>query len=61
MREKRRYKMLVIREKKVKMGNNETAIAKGVYQNNDGSFSWITFTRSGTCKKLETALKKAGF
>ena len=53
--------MKTIKEVKANMGNNETAIARGVYQNDDGSFSWITFTRSGTCKKLATAMKKAGF
>lgn len=53
--------MKTIKEVKVSMGNNESAIAHGVYQNDDGSFSWVTFTRSGTCKTLKTAMKKAGF
>ena len=53
--------MKKIKEIRANMGNNESAIARGVYQNADGSFSWITFTRSGTCKTLKTAMKKAGF
>ena len=50
-----------IKEIKINMGNNESAIAKGVYENEDGTYSWLTFTRSGTCKKLSTAMRKAGF
>ena len=50
-----------IKKIKTNMGNNESAIAKGVYENEDGTYSWLTFTRSGTCKKLSTAMKKAGF
>lgn len=50
-----------IKEIKINMGNNESAIAKGVYENEDGTYSWLTFTRSGTCKKLSTAMEKAGF
>lgn len=53
--------MKAIKIVSVDMGNNETAIARGVYQNDDGSYFWVTFTRSGTCKKLATAMKKAGF
>lgn len=53
--------MKTIKEIKINQGNNESAIARGVYQNDDGSFSWITFTRSGSCKTLKTAMKKAGF
>lgn len=53
--------MLTIKEIKVNMNNNESAIAKGVYQLKDGSYNWLTFTRSGNCKKLATAMKKAGF
>lgn len=45
----------------VDMGNNESAIARAIYQNDDGSYFWVTFTRSGTCKTLKTAMKKAGF
>ena len=50
-----------IKEQVVEMGNNETAVAKGVYENEDSTYSWHTFTRSGTCKKLSTAMKNAGF
>jgi len=53
--------MKEIKEIKVNMGNNETAVAKGVYQLADGTFEWLTFSRSGTCKKLSTAMSKAGF
>lgn len=53
--------MRTIREDRVEMNNNESAIKKAVYQNNDGSFTWMTYTRSGGCKRLKTALKKAGF
>ena len=53
--------MKTIKEIRTNMGNNESAIARGVYQSDDGSFSWITFTRSGTCKTLKNAMKKAGF
>lgn len=53
--------MKIIKEIKVNMGNNESAIKAGVYQNDDGTFSWITFTRYGECKKLSTAMRKAGF
>ena len=53
--------MKAIKIVSVDMGNNETAIARGVYQNDDGTFSWITFTKSGSCKMLKTAMKKAGF
>ena len=50
-----------IKEQVIEMGNNETAVAKGVYKNEDGTYLWLTFTRSGTCKKLSTAMKNAGF
>ncbi len=53
--------MTVIKEEKIDMENNSSRIAKGVYQNADGSYTWITFTRSGECKRLATAMKKAGF
>lgn len=53
--------MKTIKEEKTDLGNNETAIKRGVYQNADGSYTWITYTRSGTCKKRATAMKKAGF
>lgn len=50
-----------IKEQVIETGNNETAVAKGVYENEDGTYLWLTFTRSGTCKKLSTAMKNAGF
>lgn len=53
--------MKTIKEIKINMGNNESAIKSGVYQNDDGSFSWVTLTKSGNCKRLATAMKKAGF
>lgn len=52
--------MTTIKEIRTELGNNESAIAKGVYQNAAGSYSWLTYTRSGECKKLATAMKKAG-
>lgn len=52
--------MKTIKEIRIDMNNNESAIAKGVYKTNNG-YEWLTFTRSGTCKTLKTALKKAGF
>jgi hypothetical protein len=53
--------MKTIKEIKMDQGNNESAIRAGVYQNQDGSFSWLTLTKSGICKRLETAMRKAGF
>jgi Protein of unknown function (DUF1391) len=53
--------MKTIKEIKIDMGNNESAISVGVYQNDDGSYTWITFTKSGNCKRLATAMEKAGF
>ena len=53
--------MATIKEIRQETGNNESAIVRGVYQNDDGTFSWITFTKSGSCKMLKTAMKKAGF
>jgi hypothetical protein len=49
-----------IKEIKIDLGNNESVIGRGVYQNDDGSYFWITYSRSGVCKRLETAMKKAG-
>lgn len=53
--------MKTIKEIRTEAGNNESAIARGVYQNNDGSYTWITFTKSGSCKTLKAAMRKAGF
>ena len=53
--------MKVVREEKTKMNNNESVIKRAVYQNESGSFTWMTYTRSGECKKIETAMRKAGF
>ena len=50
-----------VREEKMVMENNESSVVRGVFQREDGSFSWITLHRAGDCKRLETALKKAGF
>jgi len=46
-------------EIKVDLGNNESQVKKGVYLLEDNSFLWMTFTQTGTCKQLKTALKKA--
>ena len=53
--------MKTIKEIRLESGNNESAIVKGVYQENDGSYTWITLSRSGNCKRLATAMNKAGF
>lgn len=53
--------MVTINEIRQEAGNNESAIVKGVYQELDGSYTWVTFTKSGTCKTMKTAMKKAGF
>lgn len=50
--------MKTIIEKKENRNNNESVIVKGIYQLNDGTYEWMTYTRSGNCKKLNTALKK---
>lgn len=50
-----------IKEIKMNMGNNESIIRAGVYQEADGTYRWLTATRCGSCKRLETAMKKAGF
>ena len=61
LREKKGCKMgKTIKEIKIDLGNNESVIGRGVYQNDDGSYFWITYSRSGVCKRLETAMKKAG-
>lgn len=52
--------MKIIKEIKDVMNNNESAIRKGVYQEDDGSYSWLTYTKSGSGKKLVTAMRKAG-
>ena len=53
--------MKTIKEIKQETGNNTSVIAKGVYQELDGTFTWVTYTRSGNCKRVSTAMKKAGF
>ncbi|MDA3939616.1 MAG: hypothetical protein PF693_09935 [Spirochaetia bacterium] len=53
--------MTTIKEIRDDMNNNESAIRKGVYQLADGLFEWLTYTRSGECKKLSTAMRNAGF
>ena len=53
--------MKTIKEIKQKNGNNTSVIAKGVYQELDGTFTWVTYTKSGNCKRRTTAMKKAGF
>ena len=53
--------MEIIKEERTEMNNNESQIKKAVYKENNGSFTWLTYTRSGNCKTLKTALKKAGF
>ena len=44
---------------KLNMNNNESIIKAGVYKIGN-EYKWITFSRSGYCKTLKTALKKAG-
>jgi len=52
--------MKVVKEIRENGNNNESAIKAGVYQENNGSYSWLTYTKSGSCKKLATAMRKAG-
>lgn len=52
--------MTTIIEIRTDMNNNESAIAKAIYQNIDGSYTWMTYTRSGNCKSYKTALNKIG-
>lgn len=49
-----------IHEETENLGNNETRVRRGVYQMSDGSFDWLTHTRSGNCKRLQAAMRKAG-
>ena len=49
--------MTVVTEKIILLNNNES-IVSGVYKENDNTYTWITFTKSGNCKKLSTAMKK---
>jgi hypothetical protein len=51
--------MKTIHETKINTGNNESLITKGIYLEN-GVYKWLTATRSGECKKLETAKRKIG-
>ncbi|MCP4395541.1 MAG: hypothetical protein GY804_14935 [Alphaproteobacteria bacterium] len=48
-----------IKEIREDMGNNESAVEAGVYKTTEG-FMWVTYSQSGTCKRLATAIKKAG-
>lgn len=42
--------------------NGEGLVKKGVYfVKETNEYFWMTFTKSGYCKKLSTAMKKAGF
>jgi len=52
--------MEIIKEIRDDMQNNSSRIRKGVYKTKTG-FQWVTYTKSGECKKLQTAMKKAGF
>jgi len=50
-----------ITEKKQDMGNNESIVTAGIYLQKDGSYWWLTSTRSGYCKRLSTAQKKISY
>ena len=52
--------MKVIKEIREDRNNNESVVRAGVYQLADGTYEWLTYTRSGECKKLATAMRKAG-
>lgn len=41
--------------------DTDNRVVAGVFQELDGSYSWLTYSRSGTCKKLATAMKKCRF
>ena len=53
--------METITESKISLDNNESLISKGIYKELDGSYTWLTATRSGNCKKLSTAKSKVNF
>lgn len=50
-------KMKTIHEEK---DNHINKIKRGIYQENDGTFTWVTYTRSGNVKRLKTAFRKIG-
>jgi len=52
--------METIREEKTDMGNGDFLIRKGVYKIKEG-YKWILYCKSGECKKLTTALRRARF
>ena len=41
--------------------DEENKVVKGVFEEKDGSYTWLTYSRSGNCKKLTTAIKKCNF
>ncbi len=47
--------------KEIKVIREDNKVEQGVFQEKDGSYTWMTYTKSGNCKKLATAMKKAGF
>lgn len=51
----------VIKEIKETENNGDTMVKKGVYFTDENEYHWVTATRSGYCKTLATAMRKAGF
>jgi hypothetical protein len=47
--------------KEIKVIREDNKVEQGVFQEANGTYLWVTYTKSGNCKKLPTAMKKAGF
>ena len=47
--------------KEIKVIREDNKVEQGVFQEPNGSYLWVTYTKSGNCKKLATAMRKAGF
>lgn len=47
-----------ITETRENLGNNESRVKAGIYLTTDNEYWWLTYTRSGVCKRLKTAQNK---
>ncbi len=45
----------------IKVVREDNKVEQGVFQESNGSYLWVTYTKSGNCKSLSTAMRKAGF
>jgi hypothetical protein len=45
----------------IKVVREDNKVEAGVFRRDDGDYYWLTYTTSGICKKLATAMRKAGF